>query len=115
MKVEDLTMETMGINELMEKLNSDREFAQNYKDLRDFPSFAEQAGKDGYTVTEEALTAKLKEYQAGELSDEDLENVAGGKKASFAWSIVGSIGSIMTAFGGGGCATMDGIKNCKGF
>ena len=65
----------MGIKELMANMEQDTAFAGNYKGLIDFSKFIEQAKKDGYEISTKdvfsALTGK-------ELSDSDLDAVAGG-------------------------------------
>jgi len=61
----------------VKKIGEDKEFEKKISDAPDKETRLKLAKEAGFDFTPEELTASLKEER--ELSDEDLENVAGGK------------------------------------
>jgi len=62
----------MGFNEFKEKILSDKDLAEKAKDFKSLEEVVAFGKANGYTFTAEDITA------SGQLSDEELETVAGG-------------------------------------
>ncbi|MCL2078566.1 MAG: Nif11-like leader peptide family RiPP precursor [Oscillospiraceae bacterium] len=110
----------MTFADLIKKISEDKEFEERYKALDSIDAVMEQAAADGYTITEkdvEALRSEAEFSESGraELSDDMLDEVAGG-------FIIGTLVSrswmrqwILALFKGnkGSCAVQEdeGLKN----
>jgi predicted ribosomally synthesized peptide with nif11-like leader len=103
----------MSMEKLVERFNSDKAFAEKYAKLSSPDELIGQANADGFELTKEDLQAYVKSFDEGALSDEDAAAVAGGKKISRAWSIVGAVGSFLSLFGKAPCATAAGVTDCQ--
>ena len=70
----------MNINQIIEKLSTDRVLAEKYAKLQGIDAILEQAKADGFDVTREDVEAILSKIsgKSGELSEEELAAVAGG-------------------------------------
>ncbi len=62
----------MGVNEFKEKVTSDKEFAEKFKDVKTVEELIERAAKEGYEFTVEDVKNSV------EISDEQLDDAAGG-------------------------------------
>ena len=73
----------MALTELIKKISEDKEFEAKYKELSSIDAVMEQAATDGYSITAEDVEALKREAEysesgRAELSDEMMEDVAGG-------------------------------------
>jgi len=70
----------MNINEIIEKLKTDKAFTAKYEALGNIEDIMTQAAKDGYDVTRRHVEDIIRELgqKTGELSEADLAVVAGG-------------------------------------
>ena len=71
----------MNINQIIEKFKSDTAFAEKYSALTSVEAVLEQAKADGFEVTAADVEAAITQLgqKTGELSEDDLAVVAGGK------------------------------------
>jgi len=72
----------MGLKEFAERLAADSAFAEHYRGLTSQAAVVEQAHKDGYAVTADDLAELLNAAGDGQISDEELDGVAGGTGAT---------------------------------
>ena len=70
----------MNIEQILEKLSTDKALAEKYAALKDVDAILEQAKADGFDVTREDVETLLAKIsgKAGELSEVELAVVAGG-------------------------------------
>ena len=70
----------MNINQIIEKLNTDKALAEKYAALQGIDAILAQAKADGFEVSREDVEAVLSKLgeKSGELSEVDLAAVAGG-------------------------------------
>jgi len=73
----------MALTELIKKMSEDKEFEAKYRELDSIDAYMEQAARDGYSITSEdvemlRIGAEFNENGCAELSDEMMEDVAGG-------------------------------------
>ena len=76
----------MKLTDLIKKLSEDKEFEARYRELDDIEAVLHQASKDGYSITAEDVEtlrceAEYNESGRAELSDDMMEDVAGGTMA----------------------------------
>jgi predicted ribosomally synthesized peptide with nif11-like leader len=74
----------MGIDEFAEKIRSDEAFAKKYEALTSLDDVLAQAKVDGYSATKEEAMKYIEKTKKsleghGNLSDDELENAAGGR------------------------------------
>ena len=62
----------MSITEFKEKVSSDKEFAEKFKDVKTVEELIERAAKEGYEFTVEDVKNSV------EINDEQLDDAAGG-------------------------------------
>ena len=72
----------MNIDQILEKLSTDKELAEKYAALKGIDAILAQAKADGFDVTREDVEALLAKIsgKAGELSEPELAVVAGGNE-----------------------------------
>lgn len=68
----------MGINELKERLEKDVEFKEKLQHAKDATDLLNQIKEAGFDVDPNELVNTSSLSKKGELSDDDLEGVAGG-------------------------------------
>ena len=73
----------MNLKDLIKRLNEDRDFELKFNDVESVEDMMNFASKEGYSIIDkdiEALHRELEYLETGraELSDDELENVAGG-------------------------------------
>ena len=73
----------MTLTDLIKKMSEDKEFEAKYRELDSIDAVMEQAAADGYSITAEDVEALRREAEYSEtgrteLSDEMMEDVAGG-------------------------------------
>ena len=73
----------MNLKDLIKRLNEDRDFEAKFNDVDSIEGMMDFASKEGYSIIDkdiEALHRELEYLETGraELSDDELENVAGG-------------------------------------
>ena len=70
----------MNINQILEKLSTDKALAEKYAALKDTDAILAQAKADGFDVTREDVEALLAKLggKSGELSEPELAVVTGG-------------------------------------
>lgn len=66
------------LNELIKKINEDNDFAKELVKAESMEEFLEKLKQKGYELTDEAKSNLLKLIGEKELTDDELENVAGG-------------------------------------
>lgn len=66
------------LNELIKKINEDNDFAKELVKAESKEEFLEKLKQKGYELTDEAKSNLLKLIGEKELTDDELENVAGG-------------------------------------
>ena len=66
------------LNELIKKINEDNDFAKELVEAESKEEFLEKLKQKGYELTDEAKSNLLKLIGEKELTDDELENVAGG-------------------------------------
>ena len=64
--------------ELIKKINEDNDFAKELVEAESKEEFLEKLKQKGYELTDEAKSNLLKLIGEKELTDDELENVAGG-------------------------------------
>jgi len=62
----------------LQKVKEDESFKAKIKETKDSDQFIELARSSGYDITLDELEAVMKENLSDELSDKDLESIAGG-------------------------------------
>jgi len=73
----------MTLTDLIKKMSEDKAFEAKYRELSSIDAFLGQAAADGYSITAEDVEALRREAEyresgRTELSDEMMEDVAGG-------------------------------------
>ena len=73
----------MNLKDLINKLNEDKDFETKFKSINSYEDMMDFASREGYEVSEkeiETLRSELEYLKSKrvELSDDELENVAGG-------------------------------------
>ncbi|MDR1874638.1 MAG: Nif11-like leader peptide family RiPP precursor [Synergistaceae bacterium] len=68
----------LGPKEFLEKLKSDKEFAEKYAKIKSLDAVLVQAKADGYSVSKEDALEHITKAKGGELSETELAAVAGG-------------------------------------
>ena len=73
----------MTLTDLIKRMSEDKEFEAKYRELSSIDAVVEQAATDGYSITTEDVEALRREAEYSEtgrteLSDELMEDVAGG-------------------------------------
>lgn len=66
------------LNELIKRINEDNDFAKELVKAESKEEFLEKLKQKGYELTDEAKSNLLKLIGEKELTDDELENVAGG-------------------------------------
>ncbi len=90
-------MSTESLKQFIQKLGTDDALAGKFKGISADPNAVIALGKEqGYEFTAEDMKA-LKEQQGDELSDQELENVAGG----FVTATAVAVGAAVVAAGAG--------------
>jgi len=94
------------LTQLQVKLESDQSFGEKLFSLESSAEVQDYLKENGLdfsldeiTELKEALIKAAAKQQSGELSDEDLENVAGGSIGSTIDSIIGGISNFITIGG----------------
>ena len=90
-----------GINELKQKIESDAAFKESLQKSADAKDLLNKIKEAGFDVTPEELVNTVQSGENGEVSDDDLEAVAGGG---------GFWGDFWTGFKFGFLHPIDGIK-----
>ena len=75
----------MNINQIIEKLTTDKELSEKYAAFSDIDEILTQAKADGFDVTREDVETVLGKLggKSGELSEEELAVVAGGNDRKY--------------------------------
>ncbi len=68
----------MSLNDLLQRMDGDEAFARKFDGLEQ-DAWLDLAKREGYEVTAQELEANLAQNQGGELSDNDLLEVAAGR------------------------------------
>ena len=71
------------LNELIKKINEDNDFVKELAKVESEEEFLEMLKKTGYELTDEDKSNLLKIIGEKELTDDELENVAGGLPSRF--------------------------------
>lgn len=71
------------LNELIKKINEDNDFAKELAKAESKEEFLEKLKQKGYELTDEAKSNLLKVIGEKELTDDELENVAGGMASRY--------------------------------
>ena len=95
----------MALTELIKKLSEDKEYEAKYRELTSIDAFTEQAAKDGYSITAEDVEALRRESEyretgRTELSDEMLDDVAGGTMVGIPLQTSWLLAWLRSIFGG---------------
>lgn len=71
------------LNELIKRINEDNDFAKELVKAESKEEFLEKLKQKGYELTDEAKSNLLKLIGEKELTDDELENAAGGLPSRF--------------------------------
>ena len=71
------------LNELIKKINDDNDFVKELAKVESEEEFLEMLKKTGYELTDEDKSNLLKIIGEKELTDDELENAAGGLPSRF--------------------------------
>lgn len=66
----------MGIQEFLDKIKSDSEFAAKFKGITKFDDLLKAANDTGYSITKEAVLEFAGKEKNGEISEEDMRVMA---------------------------------------
>ena len=88
-------MSVESAKEFYKRLKEDEEFTKKISDAQDNEERAKMVKDEGYDFTLEELNGVIQEETGKKLSDEELENVAGGA-VGIATTIVAAISGAVT-------------------
>jgi len=88
-------MSVESAKEFYKRIKEDEEFAKKISDTQDNEERAKMVKEAGYDFTLEELNGVIQEETGKKLSDEELENIAGGA-VGIATVAVAAIGAIVT-------------------